>query len=158
MASPFAQRGSFLVYNAFRSEVATARIVSALLAAGKEVRLPRVCGDKLLALPFGETEVSPLGVREPVAGEDGFCEVALVPLLAFDGEGYRLGYGGGYYDRYLARNPATVRVGLAYAGQAVEALPREAHDVPLDALVTERGVRIYENRLTARALSGYNEE
>lgn len=57
-----------------------------------------------------------------------------------DGEGYRLGYGGGYYDRYFALHPDVLRVGLAYAGQAVEGLPREKTDMPLHAVVTEKGV------------------
>jgi 5-formyltetrahydrofolate cyclo-ligase len=66
-----------------------------------------------------------------------------VPLLAFDTNGHRLGYGGGYYDRTLdfLRANSTVRaIGVAYAGQEVAELPREAHDHPLDAIITETGV------------------
>jgi 5-formyltetrahydrofolate cyclo-ligase len=67
-----------------------------------------------------------------------------VPLLAFDATGHRLGYGGGYYDRTLsalrARHPV-MAVGVAYAGQEVEKLPRDAFDEPLDMLVTEQGLR-----------------
>jgi 5-formyltetrahydrofolate cyclo-ligase len=68
-------------------------------------------------------------------------------LLAFDRDGYRLGYGAGYYDRYLSAHRAkrTIRaVGIAYAGQAVERLPRAAHDEPLDAVATEEGVIRFE--------------
>jgi len=66
-----------------------------------------------------------------------------VPLLAFDRAGYRLGYGGGFYDRTLAGLRAAgpvVAVGFAYAAQEVAAVPREATDARLDAVVTERGV------------------
>ena len=68
--------------------------------------------------------------------------VLLVPLLAFDRAGYRLGYGGGFYDRTLATlrraAPATLAVGLAFAGQEIEAVPRDGLDARLDWIVTER--------------------
>jgi 5-formyltetrahydrofolate cyclo-ligase len=67
----------------------------------------------------------------------------LVPLLAFDREGYRLGYGGGFYDRTLAelraQDPHTLAVGVAYGGQEVAAVPHDAYDQRLDAVVTEQG-------------------
>ena len=63
------------------------------------------------------------------------------PLLAFDAAGGRLGQGGGYYDRTFAALPAAVRVGFAYAGQALENLPVEAHDIRLHGVLTERGYR-----------------
>ena len=65
--------------------------------------------------------------------------ILLVPLLAFDNQGHRLGYGGGFYDRTIAllKVPA---IGIAYAGQEVSALPAEDHDVRLDAVLTEAGL------------------
>ena len=68
-------------------------------------------------------------------------DLVLVPLLSFDAHGYRLGYGGGYYDRSLALLKNSHAVGIAYAGQEVEHLPREDHDHPLDAVLTEDGLR-----------------
>lgn len=69
--------------------------------------------------------------------------VLLVPLLVFDRAGYRLGYGGGFYDRTLAElragDPRTLAVGVAYAGQEVDAVPHDANDQRLDAVITERG-------------------
>jgi 5-formyltetrahydrofolate cyclo-ligase len=71
-------------------------------------------------------------------------EVVIVPLLAFDARGYRLGYGGGFYDRTLeglrARRP-TLAVGFAFAAQEVAEVPIDATDQRLDAIVTEEGVR-----------------
>lgn len=71
-------------------------------------------------------------------------QVVIVPLLAFDAAGYRLGYGGGFYDRTLeglrARHD-TIAIGFAFAAQEVDAVPIEATDQPLDMLVTETGVR-----------------
>jgi 5-formyltetrahydrofolate cyclo-ligase len=69
-------------------------------------------------------------------------DLVLMPLLGFDKAGTRLGYGGGYYDRTLAGMSKKPRlIGLAFAAQELDEIPREAHDVPLDAVVTETGVR-----------------
>ena len=69
-------------------------------------------------------------------------DVILMPLLGFDGQGTRLGYGGGYYDRTLARMSRKPRlIGLAFAAQELDQIPREEHDIPLDLIVTEDGVR-----------------
>ncbi|WP_119168611.1 5-formyltetrahydrofolate cyclo-ligase [Algihabitans albus] len=95
-----------------------------------------VPGDPLVEARFG-TQI-------PSEGSEVVTpDVLLVPLLAFDRRGYRLGYGGGFYDRTLAdlRSRKTVTaMGLAYAGQEVEAVPTEPTDQRLDALVTERGL------------------
>ncbi len=69
-------------------------------------------------------------------------DLFLVPLLAFDRSGRRLGYGGGYYDRTLPLYPGRPALGFAYAAQEVANLPSEPHDHPLDAIVTEAGVII----------------
>ncbi len=87
----------------------------------------------------------PFGVLVPEAGDDVVPEVLVVPLVAFDRSGGRLGYGGGFYDRTLAalraRGPVHA-VGYAYAAQEAEVLPVEATDVRLDAIVTEREVLV----------------
>lgn len=84
------------------------------------------------------------GFHEPCAeAEVSEPDVVLVPLLAFDSQGFRLGYGGGHYDITLARlraRRAIVAIGIAYAGQEVPQLPHDPHDQPLDMVVTERGV------------------
>ena len=90
------------------------------------------------------------GIQEPPGDAPAFAPAAvLVPVLAFDAEGFRLGYGGGYYDRTLAelRNRGDVlAIGIAYAGQETEPLPREPHDQKLDMVVTEHGVRHFARR------------
>ncbi len=85
----------------------------------------------------------PFGVSVPAEGDEVVPEVLIVPLLAFDASGMRLGYGGGFYDRTLAQLRVAGPVfaaGFAYAAQEVGALPREGTDAPLDVIVTERGV------------------
>jgi len=76
--------------------------------------------------------------------------IVLVPLLAFDAVGRRLGYGGGYYDRTLAALRAghtITAVGVAYAGQEVENIPHDAHDEQLDMILTETGLRAFGARV-----------
>lgn len=69
-------------------------------------------------------------------------DIIIMPLLGFDSRGTRLGYGGGYYDRTLASLKKRPRlIGLAFAAQELDHIPREAHDVPLDAVITEAGMR-----------------
>lgn len=98
----------------------------------------------MIAAEWSEkTERGAFGILQPAQGEDVPCEVALVPLLAYDAAGNRLGYGGGYYDRYFSAHPNMLRVGLCYAGQAVDAVPKEETDVPLHAIITELGVRFF---------------
>jgi 5-formyltetrahydrofolate cyclo-ligase len=89
---------------------------------------------------------SAFGVLEPAADWPlANPAILLVPLLAFDAAGTRLGYGGGFYDRTLAALPGARAIGIAYAGQEVPSLPRHAHDHPLEAVVTENGVRRFHH-------------
>ncbi len=71
-------------------------------------------------------------------------DLVLMPLLGFDASGTRLGYGGGYYDRTLAHiSKKPLLVGLAFATQELAHIPRDTHDIPLDAVITEEGVRFF---------------
>jgi 5,10-methenyltetrahydrofolate synthetase len=81
-------------------------------------------------------------IAEPTSGRVVLPELLFVPCVGFDADGYRLGYGGGYYDRTLAAWPAAkkpITVGIAYEACRTPALQREAHDIPLDLIVTEAG-------------------
>jgi 5-formyltetrahydrofolate cyclo-ligase len=93
-------------------------------------------------VPDGEVlRPGAFGIHEPLADWPVVQpSLLLVPLLAFDGNGYRLGYGGGYYDRTLAARNVRA-VGVAYAGQEVSSLPAQAHDMALEAIITEQGLR-----------------
>ena len=148
-------------YISVRGELDTLPILQRAVAEGKTVALPvTVTGATegrmvFRALRGGDlTRLTParFGIPEP----DGFCPaltdrdltnaLMLVPALAFDGEGYRLGYGGGYYDRFLegltsAGIPITA-VGLTFSVCRAPALPREPHDRPVDIIIDERSVTI----------------
>jgi 5-formyltetrahydrofolate cyclo-ligase len=137
-------------YAAYATELDIDPFLRALLQQGVEVYLPWVDHDDL-----GLAQVRDLdrdlapgwrGVREPQAGrrhaEDPHgIDVAIVPGIAFDRRGNRLGHGGGHFDRLLAGlRDGVPRIGVGFEAQVVHAVPVEAHDRRLDAVVTESGV------------------
>jgi 5-formyltetrahydrofolate cyclo-ligase len=134
-----------LLYAGVRSEVATEELVKKSLAAGKQVLMPRCLPEtrQLLLVPISaweELKPSFYGLLEPPPPAEFNPvqpDLIVVPGVAFDLCGYRLGYGGGYYDRLLWCLNRTTTVGLAFEAQIVPQVPRETHDVPLDFVVTE---------------------
>ena len=78
----------------------------------------------------------PIGNEIPVRGED--LEVIVVPLLAFDRTGHRLGYGAGYYDRFLSLYPQAKKIGAAFSCQEIGSVPADDNDVAMDMIITER--------------------
>ena len=137
----FGGHESFFIYLSFNSEVGTEELIKSLQAKHKKICVPRIEGKEMLSVPLTDKlEAGAYGILEPAEGEEEVCQVVFTPLLAADGQGYRLGYGGGYYDRYFTAYPKVIKVGLAYSGQLTDKLPHEEGDVPLDFLVTETGV------------------
>ena len=134
-------------FHPYLSEISTLPLLAKLAGEGWITALPVVVG-KELPLLFrrwapGDAMVSGLwDIQIPAdAAPEVEPDVLLVPMLAFDRKGYRLGYGGGYYDRTLAKLRAVkfvTAIGVAYAGQEIEAVPCGAHDQPLDWIMTER--------------------
>ncbi len=134
-------------YHAHQDEADPALLLKVLTEGGAHVAFPRVTArDAALAfhlVPNGEV-LSPgrYGIHEPFEHWPRVIPaLLLVPLLAYDDQGYRLGYGGGYYDRTLAAWPHARAVGIAYNGQRMESLPHELHDVRLHSVLTEQGLR-----------------
>ena len=90
--------------------------------------------------PGAALRAGPMGTSEPVTGAELRPDILLVPLLAFDRAGRRLGYGGGYYDRTLAALPGAKAIGIAYAGQEMPEVPAGPQDFRLPLIATEAGV------------------
>lgn len=120
--------------------------------AGHTIALPRfAAGDAAMTFarhsdPYGESdlEVGPFGILQPLAhAEPLIPDVLFVPLVGFTDDCLRLGQGGGHYDRWLAEHRPALAIGLAWDAQLCANLPNEAHDVPLDAVITP--TRIYGN-------------
>lgn len=131
----------------FGIEIDTWRLVERLMEQGKKLYVPRARRgvEDLFVHPYPcELETLSFGLRQPTSQADQLTprdvserlDVVLVLGLAFDREGYRLGYGGGYFDRFLARYDIPA-IGLGYASQVVDALPHEDHDIPMSWVVTE---------------------
>ena len=134
-------------YVPIRSEIDPMPLLEACAKAGCATCLPTTPkpGEALIfrAWQIGAPLVAGLyGTSEPPQDAPiRTPNLLLVPLLAFDRAGYRLGYGGGFYDRSLAglRPRGVVAIGIAYAGQEIPQVPRESHDAPLDGILTESG-------------------
>ncbi len=143
---------TLMAYLSFGSEVLTDGLIRWCWGEGKRVVVP-VClpeNRELIACRidgFDELETGHYGIRAPKEGllrpvEGGNIDVILVPALAFDRRGYRIGYGGGYYDRFLPQAPRGVKIGVAFASQIIAKIPEDGHDLPVDMIVTEKEVII----------------
>jgi 5-formyltetrahydrofolate cyclo-ligase len=129
-------------YISYEFEPSTAEINEAFLRAGKILVLPRINGDQLEWIRWdGDPTqlVSKKKIMEPIGdalSDLSQIQAVIVPALKIDQSGFRLGQGGGYYDRALVHLDAW-KIGLVYAGElSSETLPHESHDVPLDAAAT----------------------
>jgi len=133
-------------YHAMREEADPARLLERLVELGCHIAYPRVAGKgaalEFHRVPDGEV-LAPgtFGIHEPLEAWPRVMPThLLVPLLAFDARGHRLGYGGGFYDRTLALLSVPA-IGIAYAGQEISSIPHEPHDRTLDMVLTEQGTR-----------------
>lgn len=140
------------VYYPINDELDGLTILKALHAAFFPVCLPTIKA-KNQALEFREWDLDsslidgPFGTKQS-AQNVVTPEILLIPLLAFDINGHRLGYGGGYYDRTLfelrKNNPKILAIGVAYDGQKQDELPNESHDQKLNMVVTEKEIYRFE--------------
>jgi len=139
---------SIAAYMAIRTEISPMETMKALHAAGHIISVPviREAGQALVFsrwTPGAEMTNGPFGASVPATEDLVTPEILITPLVAFDALGYRLGYGGGFYDRTFqmlrAKRP-TLGIGFAYGAQRMDCLPIEPTDQPLDAVVTENGV------------------
>ena len=128
-------------YLPYNQEVRTVPILAQALADGKQVAVPKVYGDDMKFIVLADlTQVSKgyAGIPEPIAdapvAEDETALV-LMPGLAFDPQGHRIGYGGGFYDKFLSREPNHPTLALCYEFQMVEHLETEEFDIPVDTVI-----------------------
>jgi len=140
---------SLLVYASKPPEVNTQALIGRLIAQGKTVIVPIIEKDtKTLRLSYLDNpavlQESTFRVPEPVGHElpahASDVKAAVIPMLAFDKLGNRLGYGAGYYDRFLSSHPHLTRIGLAFACQELEEIPADATDAGMDIIVTDTSI------------------
>ena len=148
-----------MVYLDFRNEVTTIPLIKTYLRKGKKVYIPVTNpGDYSLTVselinPVEDLEIGHFGLKEPRKetlrpANPCLLDLVIVPGVAFDGQGYRIGLGAGYYDRFLPTLPQnTCLISMAYQFQLINRVPRESHDIPVQWIVTESQViHCIENR------------
>jgi 5-formyltetrahydrofolate cyclo-ligase len=155
---------TLMVYLGFGSEVLTDDLIRWGWGERKRVAVPlcRPASRELIACRiegFGELEYGHYGIREPKARLirpvlQGEIDAVVIPAVAFDRQGHRLGYGGGYYDRFLPDAPRAERIGIAFARQIVAAIPADPHDVTMDRIVTEQEIIVPAGRRLSLPSSG----
>lgn len=140
---------TILVYASKHPEVETQSLIMQLIAIGKRVVVPIIEREtrslRLSYLPNPLSLVkSTFNVPEPIGNEipaiPRDIEVAIVPMIAFDAKGHRLGYGAGYYDRFLKKNPHIIKIGISFSCQEEPHIHSGPNDIQMDYIVTEQGI------------------
>lgn len=144
-------------YMDFRNEVVTEYFLKESIRRGKKVAIPRIevltNGSKGI-VPYmindihNQVEKGTFGVREPIRSRNiklqpEEFDLIVVPGVAFDIRGFRIGFGAGYYDRFLEKvRPDCIKIGIAFDMQIVEELSNESHDIPMDIVISEKRIII----------------
>lgn len=128
-------------YLPYNQEVRTVPMLQRAIREGKRVAVPKVYGDEMKFIyldDLSQVEKGYAGIPEPIADApiaDDPTALVLMPGLAFDREGHRIGYGGGFYDKFLAKEPNHPTLALCYAFQLQEHLETEEFDIPVDCVL-----------------------
>ena len=131
-------------YMSFQNEIDTEKINDYIISCGKKLLLPKMLDREIIkAIEYtGEFKIdNSFGIKEPV-GEiyDGDIDLVIVPGVVFDREGNRIGYGRGYYDRFLKLYSRARKISLAYEFQILDRLEVEKHDEKIDEIVTKNNI------------------
>jgi 5-formyltetrahydrofolate cyclo-ligase len=138
-----------MVYVSKANEVDTRGFIRGLLASGTAVVVPIIeresrtlrlsyLRDPAVLVESTFSVPEPIGSEIPARAEE--IPVVVVPMIAFDRNGHRLGYGAGYYDRFLSCHPHLKKIGIAFSCLEVPEIPGDENDVPMDLIVTEEGI------------------
>lgn len=145
--SAYKDASLLLAYVDAKREAETRLLMRCAWDDGKKVAAPRVDGDGIMHFYYlrslKDLEPGAFGIMEPRA-DCRICEpeegLLLMPGVAFDEQGHRVGYGGGYYDRYLEKHPHLIHIALAFEFQIFPEVPSEKHDICPDLIVTENRI------------------
>ena len=136
----YQQANTIYAYLPFNQEVDLSPLLRQALAEGKQVALPKCYGKEMrfiLVSDLTHIQYTPFGVPEPSADGPSPTDkngLVIVPGLVFDRQGYRIGYGGGYYDRFLCQEPDHPTIGLCYDFQLMDRLEPDPHDIAVDTV------------------------
>ena len=154
----YEQAETVMLYLSYGSEVITDVMVKEFLLDGKDVAVPVISnpGDGIMhAIKINslqECNIKVYGIRQPEFDESLIVDkkdvdIILVPGIVFDTKGYRIGYGKGYYDRWLEGTDIKKRIGLAYEVQVVPELPKGKFDLPVGTIITEKEIKICKTNI-----------
>jgi 5-formyltetrahydrofolate cyclo-ligase len=138
-----------MVYTSKEKEVNTVNLITTLLEWRNPVVVPIIVKEDVsLRLSFlkdlSSLIPSTFGVPEPIGSEipasGDVVDTIILPMHGFDRTGRRIGYGAGYYDRFLAKNRKLRKIGIAFSCQEYENLPVDENDIPMDCIITEEGI------------------
>ena len=136
---------TIMLFVSFESEVDTHNMIRETLK-NKAIVVPKVAGHEIepsVIIDFDNLIAGKFGILEPIETMKiayKNIDLVLVPGIVFDMEGHRIGYGFGYYDKFLKKVPKAIKIGLAFDFQVVDKIPAEMHDVPVDLILTEKRV------------------
>jgi 5-formyltetrahydrofolate cyclo-ligase len=145
----FRDKETVMVFTSKEKEVNTRPLIEALFRNGNPVVVPIIVKEDVsLRLSyledFSALVPSTFGVPEPIGSEIPALAkdigTIILPMLGFDRAGGRIGYGAGYYDRFLSKNPGLRKIGIAFACQEVGSIPVDENDIRMDAVLTEDGI------------------
>ncbi|AME10047.1 5-formyltetrahydrofolate cyclo-ligase [Gemella sp. oral taxon 928] len=143
----FKNLNKIFIYVSFGSEVATEQFIKKYLNE-KKIFVPKISGEEMLIIPLHKWEElrkkGAFGILEPTNTDNyvGEMDIAIVPSVVYDKKGYRIGYGKGYYDKYLSKTAPKLMIGVSYEKILQENLPIESHDIAVDFVITEKKVRV----------------
>lgn len=136
------------IYIGFGSEINTKGLIEIMLKEGKEVFVPKVLEEEMIALKITSLNnlieskfkiLEPVGEKSDIDGEE--FDLIIMPGVAFDRSGNRIGYGKGYYDKYLKDVKSDIKkIALAYELQLIEEIETEEHDLKVDSIITENEI------------------
>ena len=142
--SHYANARTLLLYRALPDEVQINPLFDGLIAQGKTILLPRVVSDTDMELRLytgvDSLQAGAFGIMEPTGPlytDYAAIDVAVIPGMAFDADGHRLGRGKGYYDRFLPLIPRAYKIGLCFPWQLVDEVPSDAHDIMMDGVISQ---------------------
>ncbi len=148
---------NILIYVSYNTEVETFELITYALKEGKNVFVPKIIEDEMVFIKINslnELEKGKYGILEPLSNEFEYISdgLMIMPGIAFDLKMHRIGYGGGYYDRYLAKKNNLYKIALAYDFQVFDSIPYDEYDIKPDMIITNE----MEIKMTDLELMGKN--
>lgn len=136
---------NFLIYINIKSEVKTNSLIQRLILLKKNVFIPKIIEDEMYFLKINSLEDLELGkynIPEPNKGQayKGEKSLVIVPGLVFSKEKYRIGYGKGYYDKFISKNPQNFYLGICFKNQIIDKFDYDEFDEQLDIIITEENI------------------